>query len=144
MCSKEQTPVVTQGYGPFCRLAPITGYGDEFVEDRRTSERGDYVKNITAYYRRLLIPGEGKKRPWDRVRFSLCPIPEKHPQDRTEYLPVNGRFRRCPSVEYTQINGRITGKPIGVFPGRVSYKCRIHTGDGLCFTLPMVLSPDFP
>jgi len=98
----------------------------------------DYVKNITAYYRRLLDSRGGQKASLGSCTFFFMPDPRKtFHRDRTEYLPVNGRFREDVHQWNTpKSTGELLGKPIGVFRDGFHINAGIHTGDGLCFTLP--------
>ncbi|MFA7088752.1 MAG: U32 family peptidase, partial [Bacteroidales bacterium] len=98
----------------------------------------DYVKNITAHYRRKLDALGGQKTSLGSCTFFFTPDPRKtFHRDRTEYLPVKGRF----TEEVHQWNtpkstGELLGKPIRVFRDGFQINAGISTGDGLCFTLP--------
>jgi 23S rRNA 5-hydroxycytidine C2501 synthase len=97
----------------------------------------DYVKNTTAYYRRLLDALGGQKTSLGSCTFFFTPDPRKtFHRDRTEYLPVNGRFTEDVQQWNTpKSTGELLGKPIRVFRDGFQIDARIHTGDGLCFTL---------
>ena len=98
----------------------------------------DYVKNITAYYRRLLDASGGEKTSLGSCTFFFDPDPRKtFHRDRTEYLPVNGRFKEDVHQWNTpKSTGALLGKPVAVFRDGFQINAGISTGDGLCFTLP--------
>jgi len=98
----------------------------------------DYVKNITAYYRRLLDDLGGQKTSLGSCTFFFTPDPRKtFHRDRTEYLPVNGRFAEDVHQWNTpKSTGEWLGKPVRVFPDGFQINAGISTGDGLCYSLP--------
>lgn len=100
----------------------------------------DYVKNITAYYRKKLdaiIEGRKdlKKAAAGKTVFFFDPNPEKSfRRNATDYF-LNGRHNSIVQIDTPKSLGEPIGKVIDVYEKYIEIECvaQLHNGDGLCF-----------